>query len=373
LNYIFNMKKGHILEKEFGQLQIELSSRCNLRCRTCLYRAYEDRWVAQDMADDVLGAVLTVVPRAQSVHLQGWGESLLRTDLPQIVAAVKAAGGWPSLSSNGTLMDAESARALISAGLASMTFSLAGPNRRSHDLLRGAGTFSKAVESIRCFAWTRSEPRHPPLLVNYLLTPYSLKHLPEALALCARLGVDTLVATHLVHAVTAAQSRLAVYGRERPYWLSLARSRLAVLWRKVTLILPALRGEPLPICPKDPTRSAFVAADGSVSPCVYLCPPIEATAQDHASQGRRRLLRLVMGNLKTERFDAIWQQPSYRQFRTAFVRRQALFDEIWPPVRTDFEGLERLNEAVSLLKRRFRETPYLPPDPCRDCPHLWGY
>lgn len=358
--------------KLWGQLQVEMTSRCNLRCRTCLYSRFEDQWVPQEMDAEVFAALLEVAPQAEGIHLQGWGESLLRNDLPESVAAVKAAGSTPTLSTNGTIMTSALAKALIDAGIGSMTFSLAGPDRRSQELLRGAGTFSKATAGIRCFHRQRSG-QSPALMVNYLLTPHNIKHLPRALALCARLGVDTLVATHLSHDVTATQSRLSVYGRERPYGRALARSRLAVLWRRVKLILPHTKGDPLPICPKDPTRNAFVAADGAVSPCVYLCPPLDPHGLERPTGGRRRLRRVVMGNLTREPFETIWERPAYREFRAAFARRKTLYDKHLPPMRTDFDGLERLGDAVTLLKRRFREPAHQPPEVCSDCPHLWGY
>lgn len=32
-------------------LQIEITSRCNLRCKTCLYGHYPERWVPADLDD----------------------------------------------------------------------------------------------------------------------------------------------------------------------------------------------------------------------------------------------------------------------------------------------------------------------------------
>jgi len=121
----------------YNHIQLELTSRCNLRCRTCLYGHYPERWVAADLAPAVFDRILAVAPRTRSVHLQCWGESFLREDCPELIARMKKAGPAVSISSNGSVMSLPLARALIDAGLDSMAFSFAGTSPREQDPLRG--------------------------------------------------------------------------------------------------------------------------------------------------------------------------------------------------------------------------------------------
>ena len=73
----------------YNHIQLELTSRCNLRCRTCIYGHYPERWVSTDLSPDVYDRVMDVAPRTRSIHLQGWGESLLREDCPELIARAK--------------------------------------------------------------------------------------------------------------------------------------------------------------------------------------------------------------------------------------------------------------------------------------------
>jgi len=358
---------------EWGQVQVEMTSRCNLRCATCLYPAYEDRWRPEDLSSGVFSKLLKIAHRCDSVHLQGWGETLMRGDTAQRIADLRRVGTRPTLGSNGSTMTPEAARELIDSGLASMTFSLAGPDQASHDGLRGRGTFAATVAAIQTFVAQRGKDRKPPVLINYLLTPYSFPRLPQALALASRMGVDTLVATHLVHVCTPAQKKLIAYEAGRRLGWVLFRSRLAVLWRRTTLVLPGIQGRPLPVCSKNPLRNLFVAADGSVSPCVYLCPPLQGPYTQLVEGAEETRRRLVFGHLEEDDLDTIWDRPAYGRFRRAFQRRQDLYQELLPPARTDFEGLDRLEKATRIIRKRFATPDYQPPEPCRGCPHLLGY
>ena len=257
--------------------------------------------------------------------------------------------------------------------LAPAWFSLAGADAESHDGLRGRGTFAAALDSIRTFVSQRSSSGHPPVLVNYLLTPASFPSLPKALALCSKLGVDALVATHLVHVGTETQKRLACCdpGRGRG-WL-LFRSRLAVLWRRTQLVLPGMKPSALPVCPKNPLENLFVASDGAVSPCVYLCPPIRGGYSRRIEGVPQPQQRLAMGSLERQSLIAIWNRPDYRHFRAQFQRRVDLYQALMPPPRTDFEGLQQLQGATDRIQAAFETPTYRPPEPCRGCPHLWGY
>lgn len=256
----------------YNHIQLELTSRCNLRCRTCIYGHYPERWVAVDLAPEHFKRVMAVAPRTRSIHLQGWGESLLREDCPALIARAKGAGLAVSISSNGSIMSPALARALIQAGLDSMAFSFAGTSPAEQDPLRGDGSFERAAAAAAVFAGSRSAS-HPPVLMNYLLIQPHRALLPRALRLAGQLGMQRLQVGHLIHPVAPVQADWPAYppkvaGPQRLFWL-----RLSVLWRRTALELPSMKGQPTALCPKNPLENVFIGADGTVSPCVYLNPP----------------------------------------------------------------------------------------------------
>lgn len=353
-------------------LQIEVTSRCNLRCQTCLYGHYAERWVPADLADVLYAQIIGARGTLRSVHLQGWGESLLRADMPALVQQAHQAGLRVSLSSNGSIMDQQLARDLIAAGLDSMAFSFAGVSAADQDPLRGEGTFDRAIQSAQVFTRSRRPRGQPPLLMNFILLRRNARQLNRAVKLARRLGMARLQAGHLVHPVAPVQQPLLAYPDFKLPPGRLFGMRLATLWRRIELVLPSLKSQPTPICPKNPLNQAFVGADGSVAPCVYLNPPVRSTVPRLMAGEVIESPRVVMGHFAEDDWETIWQRQAYRRFRQFFAERVAAYETCMQGIRPNLDGLQRLEKAVMRLEVLFREQ--LPPPPaCRGCPHLDGF
>jgi len=122
--------------------EIELTSRCNLRCAHCYQRG---RVRGPDMDTPSLVALGRSLARAgcPSVTLSG-GEPTLRRDWPVVAEDLARAGIEVSMITNGLEMDERAAR---DAGLSRVVLSLDG-GERVHDGMRGRrGSFAAVVES----------------------------------------------------------------------------------------------------------------------------------------------------------------------------------------------------------------------------------
>jgi len=65
--------KGHDAARPFEAFQVELTSRCNLKCVMCPVTVLANRWPARDMSWETFGRIAAAFERAKSAHLQGWG------------------------------------------------------------------------------------------------------------------------------------------------------------------------------------------------------------------------------------------------------------------------------------------------------------
>ncbi|MDP6943912.1 MAG: radical SAM protein, partial [Myxococcota bacterium] len=84
-----------------AELYLEVTNRCNLKCRMC-----PQFWGMPepdaDLDVDAVRAIIAQLPRLDRVVLHGVGESVLNPALPEIVQLVRARGAYTLMNSNGT-------------------------------------------------------------------------------------------------------------------------------------------------------------------------------------------------------------------------------------------------------------------------------
>lgn len=352
----------------FSLVQVELTSRCNLCCHSCLRGSHPGFWQEQDLSQPILHKLVTSLAQGTTLHLQGWGESLLHPFLGQNISLLKKRGFRVSLTSNGTCLDRDTADMLVASGLDALTFSMAGADSATQDPLRGAGSFARLEQALELVNAGKTEQGtdQPVLAISYLLTPQTIRQLPRAVTWCARRGVALLVGVHMTHAVNEFQQSLQCFAagvdEQKRYKKYLRRAGIKAVFHRLQLNMPAMAADAVPVCAKNPLDSFFVAADGSVSPCVFLCPPY--------SEKQSPLTRYVPGNLHHESLAHIWNRSEYRKFRQILADRLALYNRTMAKVGFDLDGLERLEQAKKIISRYFAEHPV--PVPCRQCLKMQG-
>lgn len=140
--------------------EVALTYRCNLRCvfcyAGCVHCSRDRKNGCREMRTSEVVRVLDSIRRqaqVPSVSFTG-GEPTLREDLPRLVRyAARKLGMRVNLITNGTMINAATARRLAAVGLASAQVSIEGPDATCHDMVTGVeGSFAlscRAVEHLR--------------------------------------------------------------------------------------------------------------------------------------------------------------------------------------------------------------------------------
>lgn len=128
-------------------LELEFSGRCNLRCAHC-FSALSLRDMNQETLDLVFGGIDALQP--VNLVLTG-GEPLLNPLLPRALEMAAARLLRTVITTNGTLVDRETAALLKARGVAKAVVSL-DFFKETHDAIRGDGSFEQAVRGIRLLA-----------------------------------------------------------------------------------------------------------------------------------------------------------------------------------------------------------------------------
>ncbi len=151
LLHITNLPHPHAVPTRHNEspslryLMVEVTERCNLRCRHCYLGEAGSRQMDVRRFEDLAGAFAAL--GGLRLIVTG-GEPLLHPEFASINGAVADLSCRCILATNGTLLDPETAAGL---NFQEVQISLDGA-RESHDALRGAGSFEAALAGCRA-AW----------------------------------------------------------------------------------------------------------------------------------------------------------------------------------------------------------------------------
>ena len=174
--------------------KFKLSWRCNLRCAMCnLWRyARKGRGVPGLDPEQVCRAISDLHDQGlKKVHFSG-GEVLLYPAFQDVVAHARSLGLQVNLTTNGTLINKDTARFFVDQRVHTVTVSLDGPDSQTHDKIRGVkGAFKSAMKGIALVRGRRTKKgRGPKLAVNTVVTRNTMDLLDEMVPLLLAHGID---------------------------------------------------------------------------------------------------------------------------------------------------------------------------------------
>jgi len=98
-----------------------------------------------------------MAPHVQTTTLHIWGEPLLHPRIYDMIAYCRSHGLHSEISTNATLLDEESSRAILDAGLGGIYLCLDGATQETYEHVRRRADFEQTRENIRRFAQMKSE------------------------------------------------------------------------------------------------------------------------------------------------------------------------------------------------------------------------
>lgn len=350
--------------KRFSAWQVELTTRCPLRCRMCV-RTGCSEWRHETMPVEKFRTLLPYLGDVETVVLEGWGESLLHPDLEECVRLVKGAGAQVGFVTSGSGLTEDRLRWLVDSGLDFIGFSIAGVTRGTHNSIR---VNSDLADLARAIGWAaeiskRQPGGRPKVHVIFLMLKDNVAEMPDVPRFASELGVNEVVVLNIVQVTDEAQEAQRVFAcdvRASPYEALLRETGENGRRLGVKLTHPSLVPSEVAVCDENPLRNLYVSSSGEVSPCVYLYPPVPSPfprifcGREYATE------KITFGNVFTQPFEAIWENPSYVAFRERFTRRKQAFERAYGALLSGGRP-----EMAGPLPD--------PPEPCTTCHKMKGF
>lgn len=180
----------HLRDNEIRVLW-EITSRCNMKCKHCLY--YSDshsNTSSQDLDYDNVKRIIENIAkdgRVSSIWISG-GEPLVRDDIVDICAEISKQNITPSISTNGFLLTKEIILQLWNAGVRYIHLSIDGSRASTHDSLRQTpGAFARLLKGLKMLASS-------PIVTgaSFMVTENSIGEVRGVYELAKSFGLKTL-------------------------------------------------------------------------------------------------------------------------------------------------------------------------------------
>lgn len=348
--------------KPFSAWQIELTTRCPLRCRMCIREEFKV-WYGDDMNINDFKRLIPYFKDVETVVLEGWGESLLHKNLIEAIRLVKGEGSEVGFVTSGKGLSREYINELINAGIDFIGFSLAGSSASTHESIRVNSDFGILMEDIKTFNEVKAgkKLKKPKLHIVYLMLKENISEVPSLINLAKSTGIEVVVLTNLIHVTNEWQERQRVFrcggeGWGEGYEEILKEAEIRAKELKIKLRRPSLSPADVPVCEENPLRNLYISVDGEVSPCVYLYPPVPSPFKRIFCGDEYQIEKLSYGNIFRDPFQSIWNNKGYAEFREWFMFRKRKFEEM-------YSSLLNLDSP-----KRFEIMPLPePPEHCRTC------
>jgi len=147
--------QNNIDDKKAFYFQWHITENCNLRCIHC----YQEDYVYMDLSDEKIFSIVDIINNSLNkwnkygrVSLTGGEPFLKKNILYKLLDYFENTEQvyWLGILSNGTLIEEVDATRLKSySKLKEVQISIDGATSKSHDRIRGAGNFSKAIRAIQ--------------------------------------------------------------------------------------------------------------------------------------------------------------------------------------------------------------------------------
>lgn len=319
-----------------AKVYVELTSRCNLTCRTCIRNAWNE--TQGDMTEETFARILESLknlPFRPDVFFGGFGEPLMMPDIAGMVAKTKAAAGKVELITNGMLLTEQLSRDLSQAGLDTIWFSLDGATPEQYDGVRLGATLPLVLENIKRLAYLHHEiARTPKIGISFVAMRKNIADLPALIRMSIRLGASQYMVTNVfpyteemctemlctttIDGVDSTPSSWAPH-IDLPRMDLNPDSKDAIiktLYDRTNVSLNGVNlGQEKGRCPFIERGSVAIRWDGAVSPCL----PLMHHFMTFLNHKTRSVRSHVIGNVNDMILGSIWDAPDYVDFRKRVI------------------------------------------------------
>ena len=330
-----NFINKYLSQKCPSDFQIEITSRCNLKCTIC-FNGYFER-VGTDMSFENFKTIIDQSSNFKIIDFTGVGESLLNKDFLKMVRYAKSKKMLVMFYSNFYLLNKKIAEELIEIGVDCVIVSLDGATKETYEKIRVGSNFEIITNNVNDLFRLKKERKSKTPLVyfNYVINKYNIGEVVSFVELVKVLAVGqtTHICFHLMYKLPLRKinERMII----SPDSKLLESTIQAAIKKGEDLSIPVTYDF---VSPQSSMKKCkkylkpFIFNTGDVVPCCvsfskssYFDQESIGVLDSFSDQNQIRdvfirrekdiLEKMSLGNIFKQNFKEIWYGNKYRQFR----------------------------------------------------------
>lgn len=290
-----------------ARIQIETSSKCNLRCLTCPNSRENDS--GKFLTVNELQSILNRLPfGVEHVTLSGIGEPLLNPEFFSSIDLLAERRITCEFYTNGTLLTPQNCEAILKRrNIVSLAISCDGAEKAIYENSRVGANFERWMQSVRHLTMKKKKER-PDLNISMftVINKQNLNELGNIIRLAAELGfngvhfLDPIPVDDFAEANVPSNIELSAINLHELFNLARSRGLSVSGWIRRDRVPPLAIVRCL-----QPWEYIFIRANGNIQPCCAIFGAEKAA---------------VMGNIFREEFSDIWNGDRFNEFRRTSVK-----------------------------------------------------
>lgn len=285
-------------------LEIEVTTKCNLRCLMCEHTYWSEP--GRDMNLEEFKEIVDQFPGLKWIGLTGIGESFLNKDFLKMLRYVKSKNIYVELYDPFFFINKETARELIEMGIDKLFISLDAATKETYEKIRVGSDFNLVTKNLKDFFELKKEMKahFPEIAFHFIVNKLNINEIPQYLDLVrsvTRGKSEEVQITRMLHEFKETKDLFT----EIPAGLIEKANKKAremdieLSWSAdVPKFKPSVRKCTEWIMP-------FIFVTGEVVPC---CASNEAGQRDFQKA-------TSLGNIFETPFKEIWQGQKYKNLR----------------------------------------------------------
>lgn len=314
-NLIFRFEKQPV-STHIKQVYIELSTHCNLSCRSCVRNSIVD-FKKIHFPPALMQKLVPMLKKLQldRIVLLGFGEALCNPDIKSLLKSLRALKTKIVLVTNAAFLSEEMSRYLVALPLDDIYVSWDDDIEGNVTINRQgiqAGVFRRNIEYLLGLI-TSSSNRRPHIGMELVATKSNYQLIPQAIAYGHSVGIDKFIVSNIFPYSKEMENEILYQVGSKP-----ALDLKKYLKREIKNYKVVIANQSVDItrkCPFIEKGTVFITANGDVTPC----PELAYTHPAFYFGSDRMHNRFILGNMMDQTIQNIWDNKQFSEFRKNFV------------------------------------------------------